>query len=344
MQDPASKIPLPRGSVFDRVKWIEKTHGASNPLADQINGGSRGKVKLPRASRVSERAVQINETNERIKEQESRIPKLSEISVLAGKPAAKLAVQPSPVISEASTIEVPPAVDTSAVISGAVLEQGAFSAPVMNSSLVHSRSQSNASSTTPVMPIESNASPGVESADENQQLPACGPPVSLQRMTIVDDSEDDNELSRLQPTQVMARGGADDKHPQRAATLPRSFTGSSSSAGRPSLGGVRGRAINTSRRYHKAPIAASQDEARPLSSSKSMSSLHHQSEPIGDYHEHERPSLLLRLNEISAQRPTKTDLVSNRSSPRFVKRSQFYSTTELSTTTTSMHRPTRRFK
>ncbi|KAJ1938240.1 hypothetical protein EC988_007650, partial [Linderina pennispora] len=105
MQDPASKIPLPRGSVFDRVKWIEKTHGASNPLADQINGGSRGKVKLPQASRVSERAVQINETNERIKEQESRIPKLSEISVLAGKPAAKLAVQPSPAISEASTIE-----------------------------------------------------------------------------------------------------------------------------------------------------------------------------------------------------------------------------------------------
>ncbi|KAJ1931714.1 hypothetical protein EC988_009697, partial [Linderina pennispora] len=243
---------------------------------------------------------------------------------------------------EASTIEVPPAVDTPAVISGAALEQGAFSAPVMDSSLAHSCSQSNASLTALAMPVESNAGTGVGSA-ESLELPARGPPVSLQRMTIVDDSDDDNELSRLQPTQVMARGGADDKHPQRAATLPRSFTGSSSSAGRPSLGGVRGRAVNTSRRYHKAPTAASQDEARPLSSSKSMSSLHHQSEPIGDYHEHERPSLLLRLNEISAQRPTKTDLVSNRSSPRFVKRSQFYSSTELGTTTTSMHRPTRRF-
>ncbi|KAJ1933456.1 hypothetical protein FBU59_006023, partial [Linderina macrospora] len=164
MQDPKPKIPLPRGSVFDRVKWIEKTHGPSNPLADKLSSGGKGKVKLPRASRVSERAGLINETNEQIKERESLIPKLSDISVLSGKQSAKQPVQPSPVISEASTIEVPPALDTSVATAGVTAEQGAFSAPVMDSVPAHADSLSNALS--PTAANTEPASPQCDGGDE----------------------------------------------------------------------------------------------------------------------------------------------------------------------------------
>ncbi|KAJ2486268.1 hypothetical protein IWW37_005673 [Coemansia sp. RSA 2050] len=146
------------------------------------------------------------------------------------------------------------------------------------------------------------------------------------------------------------------------ATLPRStkFTGSKG----PGLGGTRNRPQQAPRRYDRSTTSQRPDSSASMQSRNSEDSgrssgsvfgrpkveaprVHGKEQPLvrsfstkpsysrsaqvaddGDFRgrqgESGSSSLLARLNDLSAVRPNAQDLVNNRSSPKFVKRSQYY--------------------
>ncbi|KAJ2873689.1 hypothetical protein H4R27_006559 [Coemansia aciculifera] len=143
------------------------------------------------------------------------------------------------------------------------------------------------------------------------------------------------------------------------ATLPRSTKFAGSKA--PGLGGTRNRPQQAPRRYDRSqpmrPDSSASMRSEDSSRSNSVFSrpkveaprLYAKEQPVvrsfstkpgfarstsvasdvgesGHGHQDDSgsSSLLARLNDLSATRPNAQDLVSNRSSPKFVKRSQYY--------------------
>ncbi|KAJ2827112.1 hypothetical protein GGI24_002729 [Coemansia furcata] len=138
------------------------------------------------------------------------------------------------------------------------------------------------------------------------------------------------------------------QQPPQYATLPRStkFAGSKS----PGLGGTRNRPQQAPRRYDRTPANQrpessssmqsrnSEDSGRsafgrpeaqrmkeqPVARSFSTRPAYPKSAEAGTQESSSSSSLLARLNDLSATRPNAQDMVSNRSAPKFAKRSQYY--------------------
>ncbi|KAJ2102842.1 hypothetical protein GGI09_000998 [Coemansia sp. S100] len=138
------------------------------------------------------------------------------------------------------------------------------------------------------------------------------------------------------------------------ATLPRSTKFAGSRA--PGLGGTRNRPQHAPRRYDRSQPLRPESSGSMRSEDSGRSSvfsrpkveaprLYAKEQPVvrsfstkpgfarstsvasgesGSQDESGSSSLLARLNDLSATRPNAQDLVSNRSSPKFVKRSQYY--------------------
>ncbi|KAJ2259983.1 hypothetical protein GGI01_003292 [Coemansia sp. RSA 376] len=138
------------------------------------------------------------------------------------------------------------------------------------------------------------------------------------------------------------------------ATLPRSTKFAGSKA--PGLGGTRNRPQHAPRRYDRSQPLRPESSGSMRSEDSGRSSvfsrpkveaprLYAKEQPVvrsfstkpgfarstsvasgesGSQDESGSSSLLARLNDLSATRPNAQDLVSNRSSPKFVKRSQYY--------------------
>ncbi|KAI8321085.1 hypothetical protein GQ54DRAFT_195858 [Martensiomyces pterosporus] len=364
---PGASATAGRSSVVDRVKWIEKTHGPTPQSG--LSAPPRTKLKLPknfasadspeRANSVSKRATQINLSNERKALEESKIPKLADIST-ATKPLLNLR-KPTAATNSTAPDSSGPQKALQQMPSPALSEKTTAAAGVDDSTAQASPPPQQPAGTTAVAasataPIATAMAPPTTEPPPSQAVSALTSPAHSRTHSITSSASsvrgEEIEAPPVPSDQV------DEAAPSfsagtKAATVPRMFSNRLSSKPRKSLGGIRGKSPSSTRRrrYDKSQPATTPDDAseqgietkslsrfsstrsRPESAvghSRSMSQLSAGSISSGhDTGDDERPSLLARLSELSVSRPYIQDLVSNGSSPKFVKRSQFYSSTGL---------------
>ncbi|KAJ1963061.1 hypothetical protein GGI12_002271 [Dipsacomyces acuminosporus] len=300
-------------------------------------------------------ASQISHDGNRQAEIESRIPRLADIST-AVKPPLNLRTDtekqqqqqqqqplqmPSPVLSEKSAVDAAAAAATVSAPASTGVEElaAAVSSPLLEPATVQTPQA------TPIKADEANAS-----------LPKSSTASPTQPQAAFEKEIDEASLPTNYSDHMSGSMIAEAAPASKAATVPRACMDRFSQP-RKSLGGIRGKSPSSihRRRYDKAitptgtepsqqpqqhqhqPAKDLPKEAQdhPLSrfNSARLRANHSRSQSqqssSSDGHENDVSSLLARLNELSASRPNIQDLVSNRASPKFVKRSQFYNTTEL---------------
>lgn len=317
-----SKTNGNRSSVVERVKWIEKTHGSINGKTavnghtmDDSPAAPRARLRLPKhfidaqqqaaastKTGAEETGILTAKLPAALETPTSKLPTL-------GKHTSK--EEPSPAMSEATTvteIKSPPIHSNSPSIS---------SNESVSSILIRGRSSSNSSS----LSDEGVCDP--VHVNPPKAVPSDNPP----------------------PLKIKASAATKQRKPTvkkkpRAVEMPRS-TKVSGKHGARGLGMATRRQPQETRRFDRSSRPANEDD-RPTSST-SFRSNHSGSKPalthsksMGNVTANEAEesesmptSLLARLNERVSCRPNLQDLVSNRSSPKFVKRSRYYSSTPL---------------
>ncbi|KAJ2451167.1 hypothetical protein EV183_003800 [Coemansia sp. RSA 2336] len=321
MQQTKSPIGSTRstGGVLDRVRWIEKTHGSSNT---NTQPQPRGRLRLPK--------------------------QFSEPSAAEPKsPAATVVGSPSPKFGEGARLsrveEDAESHAQSEAISGQVKSPVTpATTPVMQSV----RPEAAMTSDKPAALSPRKQSCHLAEAPNPNLASRPAPVAKPPRMPTQYGSDDDMELYKHQNSsssdiEVLDPVRTNGMAPSAAAEIDtRSASPSVAASGKSykALGGIRSRTRPAmSRRYGKSQANVngsasvrsnnqSDDEdeqsarAPPLRSSQSLTNVR----AAYDGEPEETTSLLSRLASLTASRPKVQDLVSNRSAPKFVKRSHHY--------------------
>ncbi|KAJ2777096.1 hypothetical protein GGI15_004620 [Coemansia interrupta] len=336
-----------RSSVVDRVKWIEKTHGpAGGQVGGAAGGAGRARLRLPKHFADSQAAAAAATP--------AAMSPTKPGAANATAAAVPTAISPTKTVS-AVPVVVSPIKAAAAPVADIRIPEETLPANVRQpmpspalsevSTLATGNSSNGTAATKPPADV-----PAASAIPAPAQYPL--PPSHSRMHSITDESivslEDDGDgllyMSRNSSTSSL-NDYTDPVHVNGASSgLPSqnspygTANGSSMSInkygrtqGKPlssgstgegvtvykSLGGIRGRgAPKAARRFGRAPQPdepLGEREARAASSDGSERA----EEAAGD-------SLLSRLSKLSGGRPKIQDLVSNRSAPKFVKRSHHY--------------------
>ncbi|KAJ2631632.1 hypothetical protein H4R22_001845 [Coemansia sp. RSA 1290] len=318
-----TKLPMgstrSTGGVLDRVRWIEKTHGSSNT---NTQPQPRGRLRLPK--------------------------QFSEPSAAEPKsPAATVVGTPSPKFSEGARLSrVEEDVALPVPSEGISVNAKSPVTPATTPAMQDDRPKAAMTSDKPAALSPRKQSYHLAEAPKpslaSQPAPINKPPIVPTQYGSYEDMElykhqnsSSSDIEVLDP--VRTNGMA----PTEAAeTDARSASPSVAASGKSykALGGIRSRTRPAmSRRYGRSQANVngsasvrsnnqSDDEdeqsARvpPLRSSQSLTNVR----SAYDGEPEETTSLLSRLASLTASRPKVQDLVSNRSAPKFVKRSHHY--------------------
>ncbi|KAJ2082042.1 hypothetical protein H4R24_001901 [Coemansia sp. RSA 988] len=330
-----------RSSVLDRIRFIEKTHGPVSNSAPAA-GQQRAKLRLPKlieeqqpaaanaaeAPPTSAGALPASPITPKAGNEPTRIPRLA-------PPLQTAAHQmPSPVLSDAGSLVTPAAVGENGKSPVVSLRQ------LQHSGQLHSPRQEP----NPQLSVDESELPnGVHSRSASTESSASEA-VMVEHTLYANQSASSSDFEFLDPVPA----AADDAHAEqraRARHHPRK-----------SLGGIRSRAPPaSSRKYHKFfqpddssshslhcalddELPAEVSGAPALRSTKSLTSVISSNQsPVDKKNPKlaEGHSLLSRLASLTASRPNVQDLVSNRSSPKFVKRSHHFSASPATTAATT---------
>ncbi|KAJ2849085.1 hypothetical protein IWW36_002888 [Coemansia brasiliensis] len=311
------------GGVLDRVRWIEKTHGSANT---NTQPQPRGRLRLPK----------------QFSEPADAEPK---------SPAATVVGSPSPKFSEGARLSRVEEDATSPVVNEAMASDAKSpvtpaTTPVMQEvrpkAALSSDKSAAALSPRKQQPQSYHSMEAPKADFSAQPAPVTKPPMMPTQYGSDDDMElykhrnsSSSDIEVLDPVRMNGTALADASETDYRSASSLVAAGSKSYK---ALGGIRSRTRPTrSRRYGKSQANTngsasvrsnnqSDDEeeqstrAPPLRSSQSLTNVRadYDGEP------EETTSLLSRLASLTANRPKVQDLVSNRSAPKFVKRSHHY--------------------
>ncbi|KAJ2801208.1 hypothetical protein H4R20_003767 [Coemansia guatemalensis] len=340
-----------RSSVMDRIRWIEKTHGPTSNSAPA--GQQRAKLRLPKHFEAQPaEATASPPSNATALPVTPKVEEPTRIPPRQTQPSLQTVVEaqqmPSPVLSETGSL----------VTSAAVGENGGRSPMTSLRQLQHSQLQSPRQE-EPNHQLSTNGKSANNVHSRNTSTESSASEAAMAEHALYGNqssSSSDIELHDPVPATPGDARAEDpaEKEPRAGRHHPRR-----------SLGGIRSRAPPaSSRKYHKfqqadeassVSLHSANDEEHPtedsavsgesapaLRSTKSLTSVvstasdrsRQRAEDKKQVRFAEGQSLLSRLASLTANRPNVQDLVSNRSSPKFVKRSHHFSSSPVASATT----------
>ncbi|KAJ2721169.1 hypothetical protein GGI07_004151 [Coemansia sp. Benny D115] len=297
-----------KSSVVDRVKWIEKTHGSNAAIVT----APKARLRLPKNFQ-SDTTASSTAALGRSPEPTSPRGGLEQAFDTMEKQAVN-----SPALSQTSTLELHPT-------------------PTEEQAGIHKRTESQESDSIESIVSLRDDAEGFLYRSRSSSCSSLGEigadPVHVQKSSssASDGGRANSQGSGAPSTLSASEASGGRRYARPASAAARDDAGSAS--GR-SLGGIRSRAAPVAaRRFNRSHQSAStcslpgtgaQDAeagGRPVSNTSSVAS-----EIIGEDDGPQSPTgtLLSRLNRLAASRPRVQDLVSNRSSPKFVKRSPHF--------------------
>ncbi|KAJ1880689.1 hypothetical protein LPJ57_002092 [Coemansia sp. RSA 486] len=312
-------LPGKRSSVHDRVKWIEKTHGAGYPGPA---AAPRAKLRLPK--QFGEKLVEKAEETPISKPVEQPLSPVSDAAksptTISSDPApvsvAKPFVSqnmPSPALSEVSTLETTAVAEPNAMV---------VSSTAGLQPLGHSRVGSGTDES--IVSLQDDED-GLLYMSRNSSSSDLGG-FALDPVHVRQGGQ--QQQQQHMPDRLSSADSASNRYERSAPT------GNSSSKYK-SLGGIRGRdRPSAARKFNRSQ--QQQQQQRESDDVESVHSVHssYGGERAGSPERAssrgsvaDDGSLLSRLNRRTSGRPKIQDLVSNRSSPKFVKRSHHYNAT-----------------
>ncbi|PIA19777.1 hypothetical protein COEREDRAFT_95254 [Coemansia reversa NRRL 1564] len=332
MERPGLATQGKQSSVMDRIRWIEKTHG---PVSNSAQvGQQRGRLKLPKqfegqkVTDNSEESSNLNTASSPVTPQVKSEPTRTPRQTLQPLKTTETHQMPSPVLSEAGSMTTTVAVgdnDTNPVTSLKQLQH--------SGQLLTPRQE-------PKQPMSD------EKVEESANV-AHSRTISTE--SVIEEAIAENTLYGNQ----CSSSSDIELHDPVPATENKEKVGSVGKEvrgryPRRSLGGIRSRAPPAnSRKYHKFqaddtssislhsshddhPAEEFRETSPALRSTRSLTNVVSASNSIERNKDDNKVkfaenSLLTRLASLTANRPNVQDLVSNRSSPKFVKRSHHFS-------------------
>ncbi|KAJ2614867.1 hypothetical protein H4S08_001519 [Coemansia sp. RSA 1365] len=312
-----------QSSVMDRIRWIEKTHG---PVSNGAQAGQqRGRLKLPKqfegqkvADKESAKLNAASSPVKKVKNEATRIPH----QTLQPLKMAETHQMPSPVLSEAGSMTTSVTVDDDK-------NPVTFLKQLQHSGqLLTPRQESK-------QPITDEKVEGSVNIEHSRTIST----ESVMEEAIAENTLYGNQCSSSSDVEL---------HDPVPATKEVGIVEARGRYPRRSLGGIRSRAPPAnSRKYHKFqadetssislhsahdenPTEEFRETSPALRSTRSLTNVASPSNAV-DGNKDDRKvkfaenSLLTRLASLTANRPNVQDLVSNRSSPKFVKRSHHFS-------------------